>query len=104
MYTPDVSELPPPPSGKTGWPWTCERADPVSTQVSGSECPRISIVTPSYNQGDFVEATIRSVLLQGYPNLEYFIMNGSSSDASCSPVGHVQAGYRKFGIEVPKGS
>src|SRR5436309_7725685 len=85
MRCPTLAELPPPPPGKTGWPWTVESPQLPET-MQGKLWPRISIVTPNYNQSQFIEETIRSVLLQGYPDLEYIVMDGGSADDSVSKI------------------
>jgi glycosyltransferase involved in cell wall biosynthesis len=44
--------------------------------------PRISVVTPSYNQGEYLSDTLGSIHDQGYPNLEHIVMDGGSTDNS----------------------
>lgn len=77
-----LNQLPVAEPGRSGWPWT-EETEPVPAEApGGGPWPRISIVTPSFNQGIYLEETLRSVLLQGYPNLEFFVMDGGSTDSS----------------------
>lgn len=64
--------------------------------------PKISIVTPSFNQGEFLEECIESVLSQNYPNLEYIIMDGGSSDNSVEIISKYK-NYLKYWQSQPDG-
>jgi len=85
MSNSTIAELPLPPAGKTGWPWT-EDGSNTFADATQSDWPKISIVTPNYNRASFLEKTIRSVLLQNYPNLEYIVIDGASTDDSVALI------------------
>lgn len=52
----------------------------IENKSAFEELPLVTIITPSYNQGEFIKETIESVLNQDYPNIEYLVMDGGSTD------------------------
>jgi glycosyltransferase involved in cell wall biosynthesis len=58
--------------------------------MTASDLPRISVITPSFNQGHFLRETIESVLDQKYSNLDYIIMDGGSTDNSVQIIKHFE--------------
>ena len=92
--------LPRPPTGRKGWPWETRTENRANQD---SRWPKISIVTPSFNQGPYIEETIRSVILQGYPNLEYLIIDGRSSDETLSVIRRYEGWISSWVSEEDRG-
>jgi glycosyltransferase involved in cell wall biosynthesis len=69
---------------------------------SSRSWPRITIITPSFNQGEFIEEAIRSILLQGYPNLEYFVLDGGSTDSTVEIISKYSQ-WIDFWVSEPDG-
>src|SRR5262245_964599 len=60
----------------------CDLEQPRDFDRRTTAWPKITVVTPSYNQGQFLERAIQSVLSQNYPNIEYFVFDAGSTDDS----------------------
>ncbi len=103
MISPNLRLLPAPPSGKSGWPWTEESPMPQDNLSSESHWPKLSIVTVTYNAAQFLEETIRSVLLQGYPDLEYIIVDGGSTDGTVDIIRKYQEWIARWISEPDRG-
>ena len=90
--------------GKCGWPYKkpLEMEFPDSLPC-GKPWPKISVITPSYNYGRFLEETILSVLHQGYPNLEYILIDGGSTDNSPAVIAQYQESFAYSISEPDKG-
>lgn len=68
-----------------------------------NELPRITLVTPSYNQGAYLESAIQSVLTQNFPKLEYIMMDGGSSDNSIAILRQYAAHFAYWTSEPDTG-
>ncbi|NJL75331.1 MAG: glycosyltransferase [Saprospiraceae bacterium] len=73
-----LHQLPSLAAQKKGWFW--HSATLPSQYAQNRDWKKLSIVIPSYNQGQYIEETLRSILLQNYPNLELIIIDGGSKD------------------------
>jgi len=65
--------------------------------------PKISIITPSYNQGGYLEETIRSIILQNYPNYELFIVDAGSKDNTLDVIRQYEPWITRWVSEPDRG-
>lgn len=74
--------------------WAQQAAQDFQHNEIPAQPPLVSIVTPSFNQGHFLERTLNSVFRQGYPNIEYQVVDGGSTDNSIQVLNQSQGKIR----------
>lgn len=90
--------------GLSRWPWVVPDMEPLPpTMPDGSPWPKITVVTPTYKQGHFIEETILSVIHQNYPNLEHILMDGNSPDNTMEIVDKYRDHFAVIVSEKDKG-
>jgi glycosyltransferase involved in cell wall biosynthesis len=90
-------------SGRAGWPYVNPEPPLPAAMPDGRPWPRITVVTPSFRQGKYIEETILSVRNQGYPNVEHIVIDGGSKDETVEVVNRYLDGIAYFVSEKDKG-
>ncbi|MFM7526930.1 MAG: tetratricopeptide repeat protein [Nodosilinea sp.] len=90
-------------SKTVNWPFEVETRQVPPTLPDGKPWPKISIVTPSLNQGKFIEETILSVIHQNYPNIEYILIDGGSTDQTIQIIGKYRQHFSYVVSEPDRG-
>jgi|GEM_PF-280597 len=95
-----------PDGAQGGWPWQSPRRRrwrAVARLRAARAWPRISVIVPSLNQGAYLETALRSILLQGYPDLELIVVDGGSRDHSREILEHYNSCLAWWCSEVDRG-
>ena len=90
-----------PSSKRQSWASYPSPADLPPVVVNDPSLPLVSVVTPSYNQGRYIRHTIESVLMQKYPNIEYWVIDGGSTDETVAILREYEHDPRFHWISEP---